>query len=64
MSNRAYAAANAVNDGNILDAIDQLLSLLDKLDGDPTPPDWMVDSAEKDDIREEVELLIELLLLL
>ncbi len=64
MSNKLNAAANAVNSGDIDDAIDQLLSLLAKLDDDPTPPDWMLDSLEKDGLRKDIELIIDLLLLL
>ena len=44
ISNKLNAAANAVASGDFQDAIDQLTSLLAKLDGAPNPPDWMVDS--------------------
>lgn len=61
MSNKVNAAANAVAAGNIADAIDQLTSLLAKLDGEPKPKDWMVDSLEKDALRADIEGLITLL---
>ncbi len=61
MSNKVNAAANAVAAGNIADAIDQLTSLLAKLDGEPKPKDWMVDSLEKDALRTDIEGLITLL---
>ena len=64
MRNKVNAAANASNAGDIDGAIDQLLSLLEKLDGDPTPPDWMVDSDEKEAIVAEIELMLALLVLL
>jgi hypothetical protein len=63
MSNKANAAANAVNAGDLDSAIDQLLSLHKKIDGNDSPPDWMVESAEKEFIAAEIELLIELLLI-
>lgn len=55
------AGANAVSSGDIVEAIDQLTSLLAKLDGEPQPGDWMVDSPEKDALRGDVELLVSLL---
>lgn len=64
MSNRAGAAANAVNSGDVDNAIDQLLSLLDKVDGEKSPPDWMFESVEKEMVAGETELLIELLLMM
>ena len=61
MSNKLNAAAKAVASGDIQSAIDQLTSLLAKLDGDPQPKDWMVDSPEKDFLRDEIEVLVILL---
>ena len=58
ISNKLNAAANAVASGDFQDAIDQLTSLLAKLDGAPNPPDWMVDSPEKVLLRSNVETLI------
>ncbi len=46
---------------DIQDAIDKLNSLLAKIDGEPSPPDWMEDSPEKTALAEEVGLLISLL---
>jgi hypothetical protein len=42
MSNKVSAAANAVAAGNIQEAIDELNSLLLKLDDLPKPKDWML----------------------
>ena len=61
LANRATEAGNLVADGDIQDAIDKLNSLLAKIDGDPSPPDWMEDSPEKAALAEEVTLLISLL---
>ena len=61
ISNKLNAAANATSDEDFDDAIDQLTSLLAKLDDEPQPPDWMVpstpESPEKDNLRGEVEFL-------
>ncbi len=64
LSNKANAAANAVAAGNIVEAVEELYSVLDKVDGEPEPPDWMLASPEKDAVAMNVALLIELLLLL
>jgi hypothetical protein len=61
MCNKLNAVANATAAGDIADAIDQLTSLLAKLDGSPQPKDWMVDSAERDQLRADMEDLILLL---
>jgi hypothetical protein len=50
LANRANAAANEVADGNYAEAMDVLISLLDRVDGTEPPPDWMEDSAEKSEI--------------
>ncbi|MBD3673410.1 MAG: hypothetical protein HUJ26_07775 [Planctomycetaceae bacterium] len=63
MANKATAAANAVAAGDVESALDSLISLLDKLDGNPSPADWMYDSDAKDAAAHEVELLIEWLLI-
>lgn len=64
MCNKVNAAANAVAAGDYPDAIDQLESLLQKLDGDPNPEDWMVDGDEKSGLASEIELMLTLLQLL
>jgi len=61
LSNKANAAANAVHDGDYEDAIAQLESMLLKLDGDPSPPDWIVADPVRAELRDSLELLIELL---
>ena len=47
MANRAMDAANALAADDIATAIDEMSSLLDKIDGQSRPPDWMDDDAEK-----------------
>jgi len=44
-------------------AIDDLESLLLKLDGDPTPGDWMIPSTERDDLVADITLAIDWLIL-
>ena len=61
MCNKLNAAANATAAGDIQSAIDQLTSLLAKVDGQPQPKDWMVPSPEKDDLRSAIEVGIFLL---
>ena len=64
MCNKVNAAANAVAAGDYQDAIDQLNSLLQKLDSDPNPKDWMVDGDEKLGLVREIELMLTLLQML
>jgi hypothetical protein len=61
LANRAIEAANAIAAGNITGAIDALTSLLEKIDGQSPPPDWIDDSPEKAALANEVSLLISLL---
>ncbi len=42
MCNKLNAAATSVSEGDFQSALDQLQSLLDKLDDEDLPPDWMV----------------------
>lgn len=64
LANRATEAANAIAAGDIQGAIDKLVSLLQKVDGQSPPPDWMDESPEKELLRAEASLLIALLELL
>ncbi len=61
LANRATEASNLIATGDIQGAIDKLRSLLAKIDGEPSPPDWMDDSPEKTALAEEVAVLISLL---
>ena len=62
MCNKLNAAARAVAKDDIQDAIDQLTSLLAKLDGDTKPNDWMVEgSLEKLIVHDTVAALRSLL---
>ncbi len=58
---RAFRAANRIAAGDIESAIDRLESLLNRIDGEAPPRDWMVDSPEKTDLADHVDLLILLL---
>jgi hypothetical protein len=63
--NRASGAANSIADEDFQEAIDRLTSLLQKVDGQSPPPDWMEeDSPDRADLAAEVTLLILLLELL
>jgi hypothetical protein len=61
LSNKATAAANSVADNNFALAISVLQNMLTFLDGRPNPDDWMGPSAERDQIVETINDLIELL---
>ncbi len=61
LSNRANAAANQVANANYQEAIDILFSLLDRVDGEEPPKDWMVDSPEKEDLEIDMMAMIDLL---
>lgn len=45
IANKLAAAANDVSSGSVEGALSSLESLLQKLDGDPQPPDWMSPGA-------------------
>lgn len=62
LANRAMAAAALIAEGDLQGAIDELTSLLEKIDGESPPPDWMDDSPEKTALADDVSLLIALLL--
>lgn len=63
MSNMLSTAANKVAAGDRYGAIADLQDLLKKIDSDPTPADWMVDSPEKDELYQYVTLMIALLMM-
>jgi len=48
LSNRFNAAANAVAEAQVEEAIDVLNSLLDRIDSIDVPKDWIADSLEKE----------------
>ena len=64
LANPATDAANAFCASAAAEAVEALNSLLDKIDGASPPPDWMHDSQDKSALKDEVELLIALVLLL
>ena len=76
VAKRAQEASNAFAAGNYAQAITELESLLDKIDGDSPPPDWMDDAqpdaadidgdgdtseSARQALEDQVRLLIELL---
>jgi hypothetical protein len=61
MSKKLISAANAVHVGDYQGALNQLISLLDKVDGLPRPGDWMVASTEKTEMRTQMEYCVELI---
>ena len=62
LANRAIDAANAIAASDIQGAIDALTSLLEKVDGQSPPPDWMGNSPEKTALANDINLLISLLM--
>ena len=60
-SSKLNAAAKQVANGNYQEAIDKLESMLNKLDDEPSPPDWMHPGLEKDAVRQSIEETIVLL---
>jgi hypothetical protein len=64
LMNRAGEAAIAVAQGDYAGALDELNALLEKIDSITPPPDWMVDSAEKWLLADQVRLYISLVQLM
>ena len=62
--NKLNAAANAMADGDYQEAEDVLTSLLQKLDDNPNPRDWMNPGALRDTLASEIVQLIALIDLL
>ena len=58
LSNRAAEAAGAIAAGAYADASDALHSLRDRVDGEPHPKDWIVDSDQRDAIVEQLDRII------
>ena len=58
LANRAADAANALAANDIATAIDEMSSLLDKIDGQSRPPDWMAATQDKADLADDVRALI------
>jgi hypothetical protein len=61
LANKATAAANLIAAGDYDGAISALSSLLEKIDDQSPPPDWMSSSSEKTALADEVEFMIYLL---
>ena len=59
----AAAGDDPLHDQLIQEAIDELTSLLEKIDGQTPPPDWIDESTEKTALEVQVRLLIILLVL-
>ena len=61
LASRANDAANLLEAGDKQGALDELNSLLRKIDDESPPPDWMDDSPEKTDLANQVTDLITLI---
>ncbi|HET6201896.1 MAG TPA: LamG-like jellyroll fold domain-containing protein [Planctomycetota bacterium] len=64
LANRLQNAANLVCDGQHQGALALLNEVLDRIDGIASPGDWMVESDQKSALKETIEFLIALTLLL
>ena len=62
LANRARGAANKIAAGDFDGAINKLTSLLQKVDGQSPPPDWINESPQKTALADDLNLLILLLL--
>lgn len=60
LSTRAYNAADSFAEGRYSAATALLEGILDRVDGDRSPEDWLVDCAERTDIAETILILLEL----
>lgn len=63
LSNRVRNAAKAIAEGNYATAIDLLAEVFAKVDGYSTEPDWMHPGATQEQVRDDLALLIALLML-
>jgi hypothetical protein len=61
LANRASEAANLIAHGNYAGATSALNSLLEKIDDEMPPPDWMSTSPAKTALADQVRLMIDLL---
>jgi hypothetical protein len=62
LANKVCAAANAVRDGLFAEAADKLQQdVMSKLDGAPSPPDFMRDTLDKVELRTDLLLILSLL---
>ncbi|HKQ49497.1 MAG TPA: thrombospondin type 3 repeat-containing protein [Phycisphaerae bacterium] len=61
LANRASEAANLIAIGDYAGATAALNSLLERIDDEMPPPDWMSSSPEKTALADEVRLMIDLL---
>jgi hypothetical protein len=58
LANRAAEAANLIAAGDFEGAAEELNSLLEKIDDEEPPPDWMDPSPEKSALADQVRLLL------
>jgi|GEM_PF-3115175 len=56
--NRTQAAAEELTEGDYAEAVDLLKSVWVRFDGEKSPPDWLEDGPEKDQIAEIIRGLI------
>ena len=64
LCNKMQSTAKKIANGDLQEALDKIESdLLPKLDGDPSPGDWMVDSDDKSLLHDDLVLLASLITL-
>lgn len=63
LASRVRNAANKIGKGNEDSALSLLLGVLDRVDGDPQPKDWVEAGPDQVELKDELELLIALLLM-
>ena len=61
MATRVQNAANACSQGNLAAATALLQTVLEQVDGQAPPPDWMDGSSEKTSLADDLNLLVALL---
>ncbi|MFG0306151.1 MAG: choice-of-anchor Q domain-containing protein [Phycisphaerales bacterium JB040] len=63
LASRVRNAANKVGQGNGEPAVSLLMNVLERVDGDPQPKDWIEAGPDQVALKDELELLIALLLM-
>ncbi len=63
LGTRCSSAANAIADGHFNAAIAVLQSVLERVDGQSPPTDWMDESPEQAGVAADLELIIDLLVM-
>ncbi|MBW1880492.1 MAG: hypothetical protein JRI25_18140 [Deltaproteobacteria bacterium] len=58
MATRAYNAADAFDEGRTRAGVALVEGILDRVDGIPVPPDWLLPSQQADALADEVLLML------